>query len=60
MMLEGEVVPCERCRQGLHRICSRPITIPTLLSYLRGRKATSSETFTCCDRKEFWTSQVYE
>ena len=53
-------VPCEHCRAGLHRICSRPVAIPTLLTYLRGKKGATAETLTCCDRKEFWTAAVYD
>jgi hypothetical protein len=45
---------------GLHRVCSHPVKIPTLLAYVRGGKYTTSETLMCCDRKEFWTTQVYE
>ena len=59
MMQREETVPCQHCRAGLHRICSHPVAIPTLLAYLRGRKNTTSETLTCCDRKEFWTTKVY-
>ena len=59
-MLKEESVPCDRCREGLHRICLRPMAVPTLLSYLKGRKKAATETFTCCDRKEFWTTQIFE
>jgi len=59
-MFQEENVPCDRCRAGLHRICSRPVAIPTLLAYLKGKKRAASETLTCCDRKEFWTTQVYD
>jgi hypothetical protein len=58
-MLQEEKVPCQRCKAGLHRVCTQPIVIPTLLAYLRGR-STATETLMCCDRKEFWTTQVYE
>jgi len=59
-MLQEELVPCQHCRVGMHRSCSRPAVIPTLLSYVRGGKKAASETLMCCDRKEFWTSQSYE
>jgi hypothetical protein len=58
-MHREEGVPCDHCRAGLHRICSRPVSIPTLLAFLSHRRNAVSETLTCCDRKEFWTSQVY-
>jgi len=57
-MLREESVPCQKCATGLHRICASPVPIPTLLAYLKGRKNVTTETLTCCDRKEFWTSQV--
>ena len=44
----------------MHRICSRPVAIPTLLAYLSGKRSAASETLTCCDRKEVWTAQVYD
>jgi hypothetical protein len=56
----GVDVPCRQCRDGLHRICPNITPIPTLLVYLRGRKASTVETVTCCDRKEFWTRPVFE
>ena len=59
-MLQDEAVPCQHCRVGMHRTCSSPVAIPTLLSFARGRKKAYSETFACCDRKEFWTEQEYE
>jgi len=59
-MLQEEAVPCQQCRAGMHRICSSPVAIPTLLSFVRGRKKPTSETVMCCDRKEFWTAQSYE
>ena len=58
-MLE-EGVPCPPCRAGMHRIGSRPVTGPTLLSYIKGRRETAPETMMCGDRKEFWTVQTYE
>jgi len=58
-MQPEETSPCQHCRAGLHRICSQPVAIPTLLGYLRGRKSATTETLTCCDRKEFWMTQVY-
>jgi len=59
-MLQEEAVPCQHCRAGMHRICSSPLVIPTLLSFAKGKKKSSSETVMCCDRKEFWTAQSYE
>ena len=59
-MLKEEAVPCQHCRAGMHRICSSPVAIPTLLSFAKGRKKANSETVMCCDRKEFWTAQSYE
>jgi len=59
-MLKEEQVPCRQCSAGLHRVCVHPVSIPTLLAYLRGSKYMSSETLTCCDRKEFWTIQLYD
>ncbi|HEV2138985.1 MAG TPA: hypothetical protein VGR53_09085 [Nitrososphaerales archaeon] len=54
-----EEMPCRQCRMGMHRICTHPVAIPTLLTYLRRAKDISSETLSCCDRKEFWTQQLY-
>jgi hypothetical protein len=59
-MLKEERVPCQQCMAGLHRVCSHPVKLPTLLTYVRGRKSTAPETLMCCDRREFWTKQVYE
>jgi hypothetical protein len=57
-VLQEEEVPCRQCKVGLHRICTKPVTIPTILSFLRGKKYALSETLTCCDRKELWTRPV--
>jgi len=58
-VLEEEKVPCRQCIAGLHRVCAHPVPIPTLMAYVRGKKYSASETLTCCDRKEFWTRQLY-
>ncbi len=59
-MLKEDPGPCKNCRVGLHRICERPMSIPTLYSFVRGRRSAASETLTCCDRKEFWIDRVYD
>ena len=53
-------VPCQQCLAGLHRICAQPVKIPTLMAYIKGSKLQTTETLTCCDRKEFWTSRNYD
>jgi len=58
-MLEEDKIPCKQCGAGLHRVCSHPVPIPTLLAFVRGKKNDASETLTCCDRKEFWTERLY-
>ena len=58
-MLMEDKIPCRQCMAGLHRVCSHPVPIPTLLAFVRGRKDETSETLTCCDRKEFWTQRIY-
>jgi hypothetical protein len=59
-MFDVQDAPCRQCADGLHRICARAVPIPTLLVFVRGKKGSSVETVTCCDRKEFWTRPVYE
>ena len=59
-MLPEPKVPCSQCLAGLHRICVQPVKIPTLMAYLKGSKLQTSETLTCCDRKEFWINQRYD
>ena len=58
-MMQEEPVPCRRCKDSLHRGCTNPTPIPTILSYLSRPKHVTSETVTCCDRKEFWSRAVY-
>jgi len=58
MFLE-EGVPCAKCKVGLHLSCLNPTIIPTIPSSAQVLTFAESKTFTCCDRRDFWTRAVY-